>query len=157
MTRVRLAALLLGTLVASAFAAGGNASAPAVAQAELSCLGTKATKVGTARADVLRGTKGRDAIVALGGADRVFGLGGDDLLCGGPGNDLLDGGPGRNRAAGGAGRDTCLRVAKQGGCELPRTPPPPPSSVSGTTLEGETIALTDFRGRPLFVNVWAAW
>ena len=155
MTRVRFVSLLVGTLVASVLAAGGNASGPAAEQAQVSCLGTKATRVGTTKADVLRGTKGRDVIAALGGADRVYGLAGNDVLCGGAGNDVLDGGTGANRIAGGPGRDIC-RGGAPTGCELPRKPPPP-LPVSGTTLEGETITLSDFRGRPLFVNVWAAW
>ena len=33
--------------------------------------------------------------------------------------------------------------------------PAPP--VEGVTLEGERLALDDFRGRPVFVNVWASW
>lgn len=28
---------------------------------------------------------------------------------------------------------------------------------SGTTLDGETISLGDFRGRPVLVNVWSSW
>jgi cytochrome oxidase Cu insertion factor (SCO1/SenC/PrrC family) len=34
-------------------------------------------------------------------------------------------------------------------------PPAPP--VEGTTLDGEPISLADFRGRPVFVNVWSSW
>ena len=30
-------------------------------------------------------------------------------------------------------------------------------AISGTTLDGETISLGDFRGRPLVVNVWSSW
>jgi hypothetical protein len=29
--------------------------------------------------------------------------------------------------------------------------------IAGTTLEGEAIALGDFRGRPVVVNVWSSW
>jgi hypothetical protein len=29
--------------------------------------------------------------------------------------------------------------------------------LAGTTLAGETIALGDFRGRPVVVNVWSSW
>jgi cytochrome oxidase Cu insertion factor (SCO1/SenC/PrrC family) len=29
--------------------------------------------------------------------------------------------------------------------------------ISGTTLDGETISLGDFRGRPVVVNVWSSW
>lgn len=30
-------------------------------------------------------------------------------------------------------------------------------TISGTTLDGETVALADFRGKPVFVNVWSSW
>jgi hypothetical protein len=143
-------------MAAGLLAAGGTASPPAAEQPRPSCFGARATIVGTAKADVLRGSQGRDVVVALGGADRLYGRGGHDLLCGGAGDDLLDGGAGRNRALGGPGRDTCLRASSSAGCELPEKPPPPPS-VEGPTLDGKSIALTDYRGRPLFVNVWAAW
>jgi hypothetical protein len=154
MTRVRSAAVALGVVAAGLLAAGGNASAPADDQARPSCFGAPATIVGTAKADVLRGTQKRDVIVALGGADRVFGRGGDDLLCGGAGDDLLDGGLGRNRLNGGPGRDRCLRAARAAGCELPQKPP---ALVEGMTLDGDAVSLADYRGRALFVNVWAAW
>ena len=29
--------------------------------------------------------------------------------------------------------------------------------VAGTTLDGEPISLDDFRGKPVFVNVWSSW
>lgn len=35
-----------------------------------------------------------------------------------------------------------------------RTPAP---AVAGETLDGEPLALTDFRGKPVLVNVWSAW
>lgn len=56
--------------------------------------GSRCTVVGTAKADVLRGTRGDDVICGLGGNDRIIGLAGDDLLDGGPGRDVLNGGPG---------------------------------------------------------------
>jgi cytochrome oxidase Cu insertion factor (SCO1/SenC/PrrC family) len=31
------------------------------------------------------------------------------------------------------------------------------SPVAGTTLDGEPISLDDFRGKPVFVNVWSSW
>lgn len=31
------------------------------------------------------------------------------------------------------------------------------SPVAGTTLDGEQLSLVDFRGRPVFVNVWSSW
>jgi len=48
----------------------------------------------------------------------------------------------------------------------PTTTTEPPASVStrvaapalsGTSPAGETIALGDFRGRPVMVNVWSSW
>lgn len=29
--------------------------------------------------------------------------------------------------------------------------------VEGTTIDGDRVALKDFRGRAVFVNVWASW
>ena len=29
--------------------------------------------------------------------------------------------------------------------------------LTGTTLDGETVSLADFRGTPVFVNVWSSW
>jgi cytochrome oxidase Cu insertion factor (SCO1/SenC/PrrC family) len=29
--------------------------------------------------------------------------------------------------------------------------------VEGQTLDGEPLALADFRGKPVLVNVWSAW
>ena len=42
------------------------------------------------------------------------------------------------------------------------SPPPPTSArqapdIEGVTLDGERVSLADYRGRPVFVNVWAAW
>ena len=31
------------------------------------------------------------------------------------------------------------------------------SVLAGTTLDGEQVSLEDFRGTPLFVNVWSSW
>jgi hypothetical protein len=47
----------------------------------------------------------------------------------------------------------------------PDTTSPPPRTtqarqapdIEGVTLDGDRVSLSDFRGRPLFVNVWAAW
>jgi hypothetical protein len=33
----------------------------------------------------------------------------------------------------------------------------PAPGLSGESLSGETIALGDFRGRPLLINVWSSW
>lgn len=29
--------------------------------------------------------------------------------------------------------------------------------ISGTSLDGEALSVADFRGTPLFVNVWSSW
>jgi cytochrome oxidase Cu insertion factor (SCO1/SenC/PrrC family) len=39
----------------------------------------------------------------------------------------------------------------------PETAEPGASAVAGTTLDGEPISLDDFRGKPVFVNVWSSW
>lgn len=82
---------------------------PAVSSTALgakpTCLGLEATIVGTANADVLQGTAGRDVIVAGDGNDRVFGKGGFDVICGGPGRDTLNGGDGEDRIFGNRGKD----------------------------------------------------
>ena len=34
---------------------------------------------------------------------------------------------------------------------------PPAPRVEGVSLDGERISLADFRGKPVFVNVWSSW
>jgi hypothetical protein len=36
-------------------------------------------------------------------------------------------------------------------------PEEPGVSLAGETLDGESLSLEEFRGKPLFVNVWASW
>ncbi|HEX5592080.1 MAG TPA: beta-propeller fold lactonase family protein [Solirubrobacterales bacterium] len=72
------------------------------------CGGFKATKVGTARADTIKGTPKKDVIAAGAGNDKVSALGGKDIVCGEGGNDQLGGGPGDDLLLGGPGRDTLL-------------------------------------------------
>jgi hypothetical protein len=36
-------------------------------------------------------------------------------------------------------------------------PAEPGVSLAGETLDGESLSLEEFRGKPLFVNVWASW
>ena len=31
------------------------------------------------------------------------------------------------------------------------------SRVSGTTLDGGSVSLDDYRGKPVLVNVWSSW
>jgi uncharacterized delta-60 repeat protein len=79
------------------------------------CGGKRATIVGTARSDRLKGTRRADVIVALGGNDRVAGGSGSDLICAGEGNDKVDGGAGNDRLFGQAGRDA---LGGAGGSDL---------------------------------------
>ena len=81
------------------------------------CQGRAATIVGTAGANEINGTSGKDVIVAGGGADDVEGRGGRDLICGGggndelegdAGNDFLNGGTGNDELEGGPGDDVCV-------------------------------------------------
>ena len=53
-------------------------------------------------------------------------------------------------------------VAGCGGATEESAPPPessnrPAPQVEGISLDGSRISLEDFRGRPLFVNVWSSW
>lgn len=70
------------------------------------CGGFKATIVGSAKADTLKGTAKKDVIAAGAGNDKVSALGGKDIVCGEGGNDQLGGGPGADLLLGGPGRDT---------------------------------------------------
>lgn len=89
-------------------AASTAAAAAKPKAATPTCLGKRATIVGTAGADVITGTRRADIIVAGGGADTVSGGGGNDLICGGAGNDRLSGGTGDDRLSGGTGADHLL-------------------------------------------------
>ncbi len=60
---------------------------------------------GTAAAEQLVGSSGRDLLDGLAGDDQLFGLGGDDWLVAGAGNDYLDGGAGNDVQLGGDGND----------------------------------------------------
>lgn len=80
----------------------GSSSAVA---AKPKCGGLVATKVGTNKSQVIRGTPRRDVIVAKGGVDRIYGEGGNDVICAGPGNDIIEGGPGKDRIFGEGGND----------------------------------------------------
>jgi hypothetical protein len=33
----------------------------------------------------------------------------------------------------------------------------PGVSLAGQTLDGESLSLEDFRGKTVFINVWASW
>jgi uncharacterized repeat protein (TIGR01451 family) len=64
------------------------------------------TKVGSVRADLLRGSRFADRLNGRGGNDRLYGYVGNDRLLGGPGDDLLVGGLGNDLLDAGAGNDT---------------------------------------------------
>ncbi|MBA3741919.1 S8 family serine peptidase [Sporichthya sp.] len=81
-----------------------------------SCGGRKATIVGTAGNDTLRGTRRADVIDARGGNDTVAGRGGNDVICGGNGNDTLKGNGGNDKLYGGAGRDALRGGAGRDSC-----------------------------------------
>jgi hypothetical protein len=34
---------------------------------------------------------------------------------------------------------------------------PPAPAIEGVSLDGDRISLADFRGKPVFVNVWSSW
>jgi hypothetical protein len=80
---------------------------PQFAATELFCRCTigRTTLAGSARDNVITGTRGRDVIAALPGTDIVRGGKGKDVICGGDGNDKLIGGPGRDFLFGDNGRD----------------------------------------------------
>ena len=113
------------------------------------CAGLRATRVGTAGRDVIRGTAKRGVIVALGGNDHAIGDAGNDRVLGEDGGDLLDGGAGGDRLEGGAGKDLLLveapgpsgssararRTSLAGGaertCAAPRTARPAELALPG--------------------------
>jgi peroxiredoxin len=33
----------------------------------------------------------------------------------------------------------------------------PAPAIEGTTVDGEPLALTDYRGKAVLVNVWSSW
>lgn len=84
---------------------GLSVSVPAQGAAAPTCFGQRATIVGTAGVDTIRGTAHADVIVARAGADVIKGRGGNDKICGGAGADRINGGAGRDKIAGGTGAD----------------------------------------------------
>jgi hypothetical protein len=65
----------------------------------------KCTLMGSPRADLLIGTRGRDVICGAGGADVIKGHAGNDVLRGGSGGDRVMGGDGQDVLHGGRGSD----------------------------------------------------
>jgi Glycosyl hydrolases family 16/RTX calcium-binding nonapeptide repeat (4 copies) len=88
-------------LISAIASVAGTASAAA----SPTCLGHKATIVGTKAADHLVGTAARDVIVAGRGHDWISARQGNDLACGGPGLDELFLGRGADKGASGRGND----------------------------------------------------
>jgi Ca2+-binding RTX toxin-like protein len=92
-----LTSCLTTILVVSAFGANRGT--------ELRCKGEPVTVSGTADADRLDGTPGRDVIRAGAGDDRIEAGGGRDLVCAGRGKDRVFAGPGADQMMGGRGKD----------------------------------------------------
>ncbi|MGH2729640.1 MAG: calcium-binding protein, partial [Actinomycetota bacterium] len=81
------------------------AAVPTASAAKATCLGRRATVVGTPGEDELTGTSGADVIAGRGGNDVISGRGGNDLICGGADNDAIFGEGGRDHVSGGDGDD----------------------------------------------------
>lgn len=111
MTR-RLPFLLHPALVAALVVPATIGTVTSADAATPRCAGQKATIVGTAAANRINGTNGRDVIVAGGGNDVVNGRGGADIICGGSGNDTILSGSGNGGLLyGDDGRDTIVAQA----------------------------------------------
>ncbi len=91
---------------------GGDTTTPQGAPTR--CGGKAVTRLGSAGADRITGTRRRDVIAALGGNDVINGLGGSDIVCagagrdrilGGSGDDVLQGSDGTDTLSGGTGKD----------------------------------------------------
>ena len=85
------AMLIIAISFAGILLVGGSVS---TAASTATCLGERATIVGTDGDDMITGTNDDDVIVALGGNDMISARDGDDLVCAGDGNDRIDGGDG---------------------------------------------------------------
>jgi uncharacterized repeat protein (TIGR01451 family) len=115
------------TIEAAPFEPGETESTTTVRAAETDPDGTNNTATtrltatctitGTAGADTLRGTPGRDVICGRGGNDSIRGANGNDLLIGGDGDDSLDGDAGDDWLIGGRGRDSLRGAAGTDRCE----------------------------------------
>ncbi len=117
------------------------------------CLGHKATIVGTSGNDRIIGTSGRDVIVGRGGDDLILGLGGDDIICGNGGHDVINamGGTGSAQPLdGGPGKDLCIYPHQDSSsvhsCEGHSQPdplqsdPPPTGPQIGNVPRAQTVA-----------------
>jgi len=103
-------ALVIGAKTPTVKGTAGDWYNGALLQARISaaartCMGLRATILGTGGVDTIHGTRGADVIVALAGADIIRGRGGNDTVCGGSGADRIRGGAGSDRIRGGIGAD----------------------------------------------------
>lgn len=62
-------------------------------------------------------------------------------------------------AVAGCGSETDEAVAPSvtGTESTPETTREVAPALSGVTLDGDAVALDDFRGRPVLLNVWSSW
>lgn len=81
------------------------------------CGGKLVTYLGTADADKIIGTRGRDVIKTLGGEDVIKGRGGRDVICSGGGADTLKGNAGKDKLKGGGGDDVLRGGRKRDRCD----------------------------------------
>ncbi len=70
------------------------------------CDGDRASHVGTASKDRIRGTAGGDVVYARGGRDNIKTFAGKDKICAHGGADVVNAGSGRDRVWAGSGGDT---------------------------------------------------
>jgi Ca2+-binding RTX toxin-like protein len=97
---------LKATTVAVAAALALLATGSGAADSAPTCMGEKATIIGTDGDDLIAGTGKDDVIVTFAGNDVINAHDGDDLVCAGDGNDRIDGGDGFfDGIDGGAGDD----------------------------------------------------
>jgi hypothetical protein len=55
---------------------------------------------------------------------------------------------------------TLLLVAACGGSQTEtgtEAVPPTSGGISGRTLDGKTLSLAEFRGKPVLINIWSSW
>lgn len=103
--------LLAATVTAVATLGVCLISSPSAQASTPTCLGHRATIVGTPHNDTIIGTSGRDIIVGRGGDDLILGLGGNDVICGNGGRDVINamGGTGSAQPIhGGGSKDLCV-------------------------------------------------
>jgi hypothetical protein len=144
--------LLAATVAAATLGACFLPSQPASAAAA-TCLGHKATIVGTAGNDKIIGTSGPDVIVGRGGDDLILGLGGKDIICGNGGHDVINamgGGGSAQPIDGGAGNDLCVFPHQDASvvhhCEAQSQPdpldsnPPDTGPSTGNVPRAQTVA-----------------